>query len=885
MAHRKLSRNAPCLVGAGASPLTAQIVLKFCAKIFLVRAGCGDYYLMNYHSTAASNLSTPAAPLDSQEISFMAIKSTCPECQTVYHLADQQAGKNVRCKNCQTVFTVAASSRRSSARGDGGPSSQARSKQTMIARREDLSRGGRAEEGERTGPRSSSPRSVEKKNTMLWVLGGAVGCFGLLLLASGVVITYLVMRDNPAEVVSLNAAPPPNWPPGVPPDAPPNRPLDQPRVPPPQEDDNPPVQGQVVPPADPPPAKPADPPPAKPARPERGNEERRNNGELTREARDRVKHATVYLRVKMADGTQASGSGFFGCKEARRIVLTNAHVVGMLSPESARPQSVEVVVNSGQADEWKTTATVLGVDRVSDLAVLDIGEHPPQPVPEPLTIKSARELQELDKVYIFGFPFGEQLGKEISVADTKVSSLRKNPKTGVLLRVQVGAGMNPGNSGGPVVDNSGAVVGVAVAGIPGHAINFAIPGERVYAILQGRISELIVQQPYFTADNKVMLPLLMDMIDPRNLIKEVGVEVWTGDKPADDKSGNRPPATKQPAAQDGDSPHVYYKLKYLAPEGKGRIVLPELPPGKVYWKQPKWINSKGETHWASANPMPLTSPPVYRKPVNLVLRYTQGSKRSLDLTIENIFKVSSDEDADAFRVKTTAQLTETVKSTGRSGSVLSLRYKFPPSHDILLPSGKTIPNGDLEQVKKNLPRLLISDVKLDHLGNITQQHISLDQRSMAQLGPIQPQQIELMKEFHWSVQQGLESLSVSLPSGGTIKPLEGWRAERQLPIDTPGKAQTGKLDVTFTYLGTRKRDGREEAVISMGGLVHGRDSAISGKASGRILVDLANGQTIRADATVKLQLKAAILIRPDEPPRELRVIDTMNFHLQRKRAL
>src|SRR5262249_21668671 len=235
------------------------------------------------------------------------------------------------------------------------------------------------------------------------------------------------------------------------------------------------------------------------------------------------KRGTVYLRVEMADGSRASGTGFFGDKEARTIILTNAHVVGMLAPDSRRPRQIEVFVNSGEKDEKKTTARVLGVDRDSDLAVGDSTG-----MPEPLTVKSAEGLGELDKVYVFGFPLGEALGKEITIRPSSVSALRK--KGGVLSRIQVNGGMDPGNSGGPVVDARGHVIGVAVSGIPGRQINFAIPGDRVHKVLNGRIAHMGIGQP-FKAGDLVGVPVTMEMIDPRNRVREVALDVWTGDSP------------------------------------------------------------------------------------------------------------------------------------------------------------------------------------------------------------------------------------------------------------------------------------------------------------------------------------------------------------------
>jgi S1-C subfamily serine protease len=188
----------------------------------------------------------------------------------------------------------------------------------------------------------------------------------------------------------------------------------------------------------------------------------------------KVKQSTAYLRVTMPGGEVAQGSGFFAID--RDLVITNAHVVGML--KSGRPPSrVEVVIHSGEEGEAKLPGMLLGVDRQNDLAVLrvqaDLSRLPP-----PLPVASATELVETQKVYIFGFPFGAQLGKNITVSESSISSLRRGDN-GVLKEVQVNGGMNPGNSGGPVTDARGAVIGVSVAGIRGTQINFAIPADYI----------------------------------------------------------------------------------------------------------------------------------------------------------------------------------------------------------------------------------------------------------------------------------------------------------------------------------------------------------------------------------------------------------------------
>jgi S1-C subfamily serine protease len=690
-----------------------------------------------------------------------------------------------------------------------------------------------------------------------WLIGGIVA--GLFLLVTLIIVLVVVTRDSPSNVASASTDLPSPPPPG------PQR-RDEPfKAQPP---DNGPVEGQPV--ADPGPVAPQPevkaPPPVEeePPRPAPAG------GGLGGEALGKVKRATVYLRVTTAEGKRGSGTGFFGAPGARNIILTNAHVVGMLAPESPRPKTVEVFVNSGQEDEWRTTARVLGVDRDSDLAVLDIG-RPDHPTPEPLVVKSASGLHETSKLFVAGFPFGEKLGKEITISETTVSSMRK--KDGVLHRIQVNGGMNPGNSGGPVVDSQGHVVGVAVSGIPGTQINNAIPGERVHTILSGRISSLTFHQPFIDGD-RVGALVVMQMIDPRGQIREVAVELWTGDKPADERSATRP-ASRPPPRLPGDSQRQLYPLGYDRQTGEGRqeIFLPPLPSGKVYWQQPKWKDDSGKTHWASAAVLNLPQA-VERKPARLVLRYSPGATRNLKLSVESALKVSAgDDDSETYRMVTEATFREQVASASPAGSVLRLQYRT--SHRTIFEPGQPgKPSNVWMQVRDSLPAMLAT-LQFDRQGNLTGQNLVPVQPAAAPLGEIQ--------KFHTPIQHSLEAMAVSLPPGGTVKPGQSWKGTpHHLPIDKPGKVETGWLDMTYTYLGVRKRDGREEAVLHINGEVRAdRDAgdAISGRATGVVLIDLASGQTILAKTTVTLQLQAVL---KDAPTTPVKLLSTLNVRLERK---
>ena len=343
------------------------------------------------------------------------------------------------------------------------------------------------------------------------------------------------------------------------------------------------------------------------------------------ETTKKVKKATAYLKVVGNDDKTAEGSGFFGVEPG--LVLTNAHVVNMLLPGNRPPKKIEVVVHSGSKDEFTFEAQVLGVDRENDLALLRVkGDKTRMPDPLPVELGEC-SLTELQKVYIFGFPMGVSLGKEITASESSVSSFRKDAD-GVLFQIQVNGGMNPGNSGGPVVDARGVVVGVAVSIIKGTQLNFAVPSEKIQGALHGKVQESYVGEA-FKDGQTVKLPLTVMCLDPLGRIKEVHADIWTGPN-----GPNRPATFKAPNPLPNDSPKKNITLNYDKSVASFDVVLPsgKLPPNHVYWIQPNITNAAGVQQWGAATTYkPSDLPPLERIPVKLAFNAVTED-HSLQLT-------------------------------------------------------------------------------------------------------------------------------------------------------------------------------------------------------------------------------------------------------------
>ena len=190
-------------------------------------------------------------------------------------------------------------------------------------------------------------------------------------------------------------------------------------------------------------------------------------------AAERVGPAVAHVEVEGA--RRGAGSAFAFTPDG--LLLTNSHVV-----HGARH------IRATFADGLSREADLLGDDPDTDIAVIRIGENTPSVV-----LGSSRVVRVGQLAIAIGNPYGFQHTVTAGVVSALGRSLRA--QTGRLIDdvLQTDAALNPGNSGGPLVDSRGQVIGVNTAIIPGaQGICFAtaidtVKGVTLQLLRDGRV--------------------------------------------------------------------------------------------------------------------------------------------------------------------------------------------------------------------------------------------------------------------------------------------------------------------------------------------------------------------------------------------------------------
>jgi len=182
---------------------------------------------------------------------------------------------------------------------------------------------------------------------------------------------------------------------------------------------------------------------------------------------------------------EAQGSGFV--YDTNGHVVTNAHVVD-------GAQSIEVTFSNGKTYD----ASVVGTDPSTDLAVLDVDA--PASLVVPLALDDSSAVSVGDTVVAIGSPFGLQNSVTAGIVSALDRSLDAPNGFTINGAIQTDAAINHGNSGGPLLDLNGRVIGVnaQIASESGgnEGVGFAIPSNTVKSIVTQLVADGAVSHAY-----------------------------------------------------------------------------------------------------------------------------------------------------------------------------------------------------------------------------------------------------------------------------------------------------------------------------------------------------------------------------------------------------
>ena len=171
---------------------------------------------------------------------------------------------------------------------------------------------------------------------------------------------------------------------------------------------------------------------------------------------------SMYEEAINSQPSEWTGTGF---AIGNSYIVTNNHVAGEAKTISVK--GVKGDMNTGYAAE------VVATDKINDIAILRITDNQFTGFGTIPYAIHQRMADVGEDVFVLGYPLTQALGNEIKLTNGIISS--RTGYQGNISTYQMSAPVQPGNSGGPMFDNKGNIIGIVVAGVPGaENVGYAI---------------------------------------------------------------------------------------------------------------------------------------------------------------------------------------------------------------------------------------------------------------------------------------------------------------------------------------------------------------------------------------------------------------------------
>ena len=372
------------------------------------------------------------------------------------------------------------------------------------------------------------------------------------------------------------------------------------------------------------------------------------------------------------------------------------------------------------------------------------------------------------------------------------------------------------------------------AGIRGTTINFAIPADFVKQLLAGRVLEGKFSEPYIK-DGQPVLPVKYMCLDPFNRIKEVKVEVWTGNA-----GPERPFALETPTPRPGDGPRQTHTISYNNAVAQGEVPLPALGPGQVVWLQPVLVHGVGNSQWGPGLASEADLIALERKPANLLLNQTAHKLRTahLKLSMGNTLIRGKEKQTSADRAE--LDFLEAIYAVPKG---IAAKLSFGPPVVSYEEDGRKLP---MDPAVPDLLRRIPPTFVINPANRMME-------RGAINLSPkLHPKIREYTNDYFNEICNAYEATTLVMPNR-ELQPLETWDAVVTMLMKQERKVEPADLVLACTYEGTRSRKGRAEALITVVGQVKGRganQNKMDGKVNGRFAFDLGDGYISLAKVSI-----------------------------------